>query len=231
MRRTVFLIFIFIVPFLITGCRKSKTNEVELYGNSFIHLNREKFNAPETWVIHNFFDSAFQVKLPAYMRKTQTIPMIDGCSRIIFMYRDTVKGAEYHYGRVGIDYYNHPNEVFPKSDEYISVDEQKVIFAPLIKAALRGYEDLYIRVPEGKIINGPFYESHLFQYNAGFVYDAFYRRKGHTEGKGAVSCHIFVMMNKTEAAAFCVSFHDQDSAIFSNLFDVVKTFKWNHIKN
>lgn len=227
-----YILSILIIIFFLTECWEVKVTEAEIYGNDFIHLNQEKFNAPETWIAHNLFDSAFQIKLPVYMHQEQTNSIGDGMSSVIFIYKDTVEGSEYHYGRVGIDYYYHPNGDFPKSYDYISHYSQ-IILAPLVTTALSGGDFFDYKIPEGKIINGPFYESHLLHYDTNFIYayDAFYRRKGHMKGRGAVSCHIFVMMNKTEAAAFYVSFHDQDSTIFSNLFNVMKTFKWNHVND
>ena len=66
-----------------------------------------------------------------------------------------------------------------------------------------------------------FYDHKIF-----YAYDAYHRRKGHTQGEGPVSCHIIHLMNKTEAALMTVSFYDKNSVLFENLFNVVKTFKW-----
>ena len=220
------------VSVLMIGCWDTKISDAELYGNTFIRLNDTYFRTPTTWVSHNLFDSAFHIKLPVYMRKTETVPMKNGCASIIFMHRDSIEGAEYHYGRVGIDYYYHPNGDFFKAQDYVLPSETEMMLAPVVKSALRGGKRVlnYV-VPEGEIINGPFYSSHRLQHDLAYAYDAYYRRKGHTKGEGPVSCHIFLMMNKTEAAMFTISFHDKDSVLFANLFNVVKTFKWNYINN
>lgn len=214
------------------SCSESKPlTDEEVYGNTFINIGSEDFEAPDSWITHNIFDSAFQIKLPPYMCQTESCPMREGCASTIFMYRDTTDADEYHYGRIGIDYYYHGVGDFNKANEYISYSEQEKALAPVVSRALSGEQKILdYTVPDGKLLNGPFYDSHLL-YNSGlfYAYDTYYRREGHTEGAGPVSCHIFLLMNKTEAALMTVSFHDKDSAMFDNLFKVVKTFKWAKI--
>ncbi len=216
------------VLFLV-GCWESEhVSNVELYGNTFIHIGYEDFDSPESWVTHNLFDSAFQIKLPPYMLKTESYPMRDGCAGIIFMYRDTTEANEYHYGRVGINYYYHGFGDFNKADEHISHSDLEKALSPIVSETLSGgLKILDYTVPDGELLNGPFYDSHfIFDRKLFYAYDAYYRRKGHTQGEGPVSCHIFLFMNKFEAALMTVSFHDKDSVLFDNLFNVVKTFKW-----
>lgn len=227
--KRIFLILPLFVTIFFTGCRKSKNiSDVELYGNTFIHIEYGDFNVPNSWITHNLFDSAFQIKLPPIMRETESYPMRDGCASYIFMFRDTTEASEYHYGRIGIDYYYHGLGDFNKADEYISYSDQERMFAPVIKQALSGGKiGSDFTVPQGELLNGPFYDSHhLYGGKFFYAYDAYYRRKGHTLGEGPVSCHIFLLMNKTEAVLLTVSFHDKDSVLFENLFNVVKTFKW-----
>ena len=100
--KRVFLILPLFATIFFSGCWESKhVSDVELYGNTFIHVGYEDFSAPDSWVTHNLFDSAFQIKLPPYMRNTESYPMRDGCASTIFMYRDTTDADEYHYGRIG----------------------------------------------------------------------------------------------------------------------------------
>lgn len=115
-----------------------------------------------------------------------------------------------------------------KADEYISYSDQEKTLAPVVSRALSGGQKILdYTVPDGELLNGPFYDSHhIYDRKFFYAYDAYYRREGHTQGEGPVSCHIFLLMNKTEAALMTVSFHDKDSVLFDNLFNVVKTFKW-----
>lgn len=228
MKRT--LLFLQILSTIIfIGCRESRSiSDVKLYGNTFIHVSDNDFIAPDNWIMHNLFDNAFQIKLPPYMHETESYPMRDGCASTIFMYRDTTETHEYHYGRIGIDYYYHDFGDFNKADEYISHSDQEKALAPVVNRALSGGQKISdYTVPDGELLNGPFYDSHHMYDNKFFyAYDAYYRRKGHTQGEGPVSCHIFLLMNKMEAALMTVSFHDKDSVLFENLFNIVKTFKW-----
>lgn len=229
--RHLFKILIFLYTITIVGCWGNKPiGDTELYGNSFIHLNYKDFQAPNNWKTHNLFDSAFQIQLPSYMQQTKSLPMTDGCSSVIFMYRDSADVENFHFGMVGIDYYYHAIGDFNKANEYISYSDQKKVLDPVVKIALSGGPKILdYTIPEGELLNGPFYDSHYLYDNKFFyAYDAYYRRKGHTE-KGPVSCHIFFLMNRTEAALITVSFHDKDSLLFSNLFNCVKTFKWTTI--
>lgn len=150
----------------------------------------------------------------------------------IFMYRDTTDINNYHYGRVGIDYYRHSGGIYAKANEYVNYSDLEIIFAPVLKNALSGGRKvLEYTVPDAELLNGPIYDSHsLFGEKLFYAYDAFYRRKGHTKGEGPVSCHIFLMMNKTEAALVTIAFHDKDSILFENLFNAVKTFQWYKIR-
>lgn len=219
---------------VLIGCLKYRhVSDVELYGNTFIRIAYEDFNTPESWASHNLFDNAFQIKLPPYMRETESYPMSEGCATTIFNYRDTTDAHEYHYGRIGIDYYYDGFGGYNKADDYISYIDQKKVLEPVVNKALSGGPiGSDYSVSDGELLNGPFYDSHqLFYRKPFYAYDVYYRRKGHTQGEGPVSCHIFLFMNKTEAALITVSFHDKDSVLFNNLFNVVKTFKWIKFNN
>jgi len=225
--KRIFLFLELLTTILFVGCMKSNTvSDVELYGNTFLHIDDEEFNVPNSWVTHNMFDSAFQIKLPSYMHKSMSYPMRNGYANTVFTYRDTTGTGKYHYGRIGLDYYRGD---FNKADEYISYSEQEKQLAPVVVRALSSRIKIPdYTVPDGKLLNGPFYDSHLLVRQNLYVYDASYRRKGNT-GEGPVSCHIFLMMNKTEAVLMTVSYHDKDSVLFKNLFNSVKTFEWTKI--
>lgn len=208
---------------MLYGCSNNRTiSDAEIYGNSFIRLGLEDFHAPSNWETHDMFYGAFKIQLPPYMKQTENKPLRDGYGCAIFMYRD-----KYHYGRLCVDYNYHRSGGFNKANDYIKYSEQVAILEPIVRGALSGGTTAYYTVPEGEIINGPFYDNH-YVYGC-YVYDAYYRRKGHTSGEGPVSCHIFLLMNKVESAVITVSYHDKDSLLFDNLFNSVKTFKWSNI--
>lgn len=228
-----YLVRILLILFIATmvSCWGNKHNsDAELYGNTFIHVDYKDFQAPNDWNTHCLFDNAFKIQLPPYMQQTEFHPMKDGCSSVVFMYRDSTDASEYHYGRVCIEYYYHAKGDFNKADEYISYSDQEMVLSPVVKRALSGgMKILDYTVPDGELLNGPFYDSHqIYDYKFFYAYDAYYRRKGHT-GNGPVSCHIFFLMNRTEATLMTVSFNDKDSVLFNNLFNFIKTFRWTTI--
>ncbi len=210
------------------GCRNNMPiSDKEIYGNTFIKLGFEDFHAPIDWETHDLFYGAFKMQLPPYMKQTENKPLRDGYGCAIFMYRDSTE--EYHYGRLSIDYNYHRSGGFNKANEYIKYSEQVAILEPIVRGALSSGKIANYTVPEGEIINGPFYDNH--NVCGCYVYDAYYRRKGHTSGEGPVSCHIFLLMNKVESALITVSYHDKDSVLFDNLFNAVKTFRWSNISH
>lgn len=227
------IITISVIAIFFIGCSDNKApSDLERYGNTFSHINNKRFEVPDNWNTHELFDGAFQIQLPNYMKQTESHPMGNSSANCIFMYRDTTDINNYHYGRVGIDYYRHSGGIYAKANEYVNYSDQEIIFAPVLKNALSGGRKvLEYTVPDAELLNGPIYDSHsLFGEKLFYAYDAFYRRKGHTKGEGPVSCHIFLMMNKTEAALVTIAFHDKDSILFENLFNAVKTFQWYKIR-
>lgn len=207
-------------------------NNYALYGNTFIKIDQEDFEIPSTWKPYDLCNDAFQIHLPDYMHVSTVDQYPDDKNpqkiTIIFNYNDTTQQHRYHYGRVGIDYYLAGNNNLGSAHDHLQQAEQEELFKPILSSALRGgkISDTY-SVPEGKIINGPFYDRYFLK-SMGLAYDVFYRRKGNT-GEGPVSCHIFFMQNKTECTTITVAYHDRDSLMFNDLFKVVKTFKWNNI--
>lgn len=233
-----FPIFLFLLTLIIFGCEQRKPiSSIELYGNSFIRLDiMEDFRAPSTWESLDLFDSAFHIQIPSYMKLTQTVPLQNGCQSVIYTYNDTTNSEEFHYGRIGIDYYKTKSPTFNKATDNL-LHEEESFMKPLVKSALKGGMKITENIisQDGEILNGPFYDIHSFftsppqnhlQY---FGYDAYYRRNGHVKGGSPVSCHIFLLMNSTESAVITVSHYDKDSLVFENMFKIIKTFKWNII--
>ena len=235
MKRLAFLWLV--TAILAIGCgNRKEVNTEELYGNSFIRLNvMEDFETPSSWECLELFDSAFHIRMPSYMKLSQTVPLQDGRQSLIYTYNDTTNSNDFHYGRIGIDYYKYPNTNFNKATDLLGYKDKEELLKPLVNAALKGGMKLTdkIIVQDGEILNGPFYDVHSFFTNANgkhtqyFGYDAYYRRSGHVKGGSPVSSHIFVLMNSTESAVITISHYDKDSLLFENMFKVIKTFKWN----
>lgn len=227
------LIYIIVcLSIVVFGCKGQKQHNNEFYGNSFIHIDNSDFKAPQNWLSYCLFDSSFQIKLPPYMVQRHYVPIGDSNSSVIFMYSDSTNTDEYHYGRVGIDYYYRGNGDFNKVTDHLTNTDREAILSPIVNRALKGGVLGEHKFPDGEILNGPFYKTHiLYDRTLFFAYDAFYRRNGAYKNDGAVSCHIFLLMNKYEAVVMTVSHFDKDSTLFDNLFNVVKTFKWTIIHN
>ena len=56
------------------SCTSHHVSDMELYGNTFIHLNDSDFTAPSDWVEDSLLDSSFTISIPPYMRPS----IIDG---------------------------------------------------------------------------------------------------------------------------------------------------------
>ena len=234
-----FPFLLFCLFFMVLGCeqRKQISNE-EFYGNSFIRVNMsEDFKAPDTWESMNLFDSAFHIQIPNYMKLSQTVPIQDGCQSVIFTYNDTTNSEDFHYGRIGIDYYKYSTPKFSKATENLDYHDREALLKPLITAALKGGQKISDKIvaQDGEVINGPFYDTQCFFYRGNgkyaqcFASDGYYRRNGHVKGGSPVSTHIYLLMNSTESAVITVSHYDKDSLIFENMFKIIKTFNWNNV--
>jgi len=211
------------------GCseRKPKT-DLEYYGNTFIKMSDDVFEAPIDWKRVVLGDGEFEIQMPAYMRDN-SMPHAEGASNqtYLFNYRDTTGRNESHYGRIAVDFIK--GKPFNLATEYISFKDQYDFWDPIVQQALKGGKGPDgFEVPDGKLLNGPHY-SELRSNVPIYIYDACYRRGGHIKGEGPVSVHMFFMMNKQEAAIMTISYHDKDSVLFKDLFNVVKTFKWKEI--
>lgn len=210
---------------------RKKISDLDYYGNTFIKMSNDVFDTPKDWNSFVLGDGNFEIQMPPYMRDN-SMPHADGSTRqtYLFNYRDTTENRKYHYGRIAIDFIKNDN--FKKATEYMPYGDQYDFWEPIVRQALKGSigKDGFV-FPDGKILNGPYYENlYLKCPNASiYVYDAFYRREGHIKGEGPVSVHMFLMMNKQEAAMMTISYHDKDSVLFKDLFNVVKTFKWKEI--
>ena len=227
-----------VLSLLAIGCGDNKQiSPEELYGNSFIRVDGTKtFETPSTWESLELFDSAFHIRIPNYMKQSESISSQDGCQSIIFVYNDTTNSDDYHYGRIGIDYYKSQSAKFNKATDYLQYRDEDALLKPLVNAALKGGKLTgNIVVQDGKVLNGPFYDvqSYFARLNGiqtqYYGYDAYYRRDGHIKGGSPVSSHICVLMNSTESAVITISHYDKDSLLFENMFKVIRTFKWNNI--
>lgn len=226
-----YCILIFCLVVVTTSCtERKKLSDSDFYGNSFINLSDYEFYAPENWKSYVLGDGEFEIKMPPYM-KENSFPQKEGTSHhtYIFNYRDTSELAESHYGRIAIEFLNDESRTFNKATDYISLNEQYDFWGPIVEQALKGGKGADgFEVPDGKLLNGPHCKE-LRSNSPIIIYDAFYRRGGHIKDEGPVSVHLFYLMNKKEAAMMSISFHDKDSVLFRNLFNVVKTFRWKEI--
>ncbi|GAB6963285.1 hypothetical protein J5A51_04685 [Prevotella fusca JCM 17724] len=157
--------------------------------------------------------------------KSSRTNFIDKSEGTTFSFNDTTDSKKYFYSRVAIDYFREKQGTFAKRNEYILVSEVYKLLDKMVDAEIKN-PDL--------ILNGPFYDcSETNQmpstdngFTSTYYLDTFYRRKGLT-GNGPVSVHIFIMQNYDKMVKMMISYHDKDSLTFNNLFQSIKTFKWN----
>lgn len=211
-----------------TSCSEKKhISDVELYGNTFIKMSHDVFDAPNDWKTYEFGDGEFEIQIPPYMTD-YSMPQKEGATNQTyeFKYMDKDGRLTSHYGRVAVDFIKNN---FNLATEYLSLKDQYDFWEPIVQRALKGGKGVDGFVyPDGKLLNGPICDE--LRSNAPIrIYNACYRRGGHIKGEGPVSVNMFLLMNKQEAAMITVSYHDKDSVLFKDLFNVVKTFKWKEI--
>ena len=229
MKKFYYIAFSYVLVLMVGCSDKKNLSDVLIYGNSFIYIDDTEFEPPADWKTHKFFYGAFQIQLPPYMFKTDSASLSEEfCSSSVFMYRDSLNDEEFHYARISIDYYYNPYVDYNMANEVLNIESQKEIMWPIVKRNIRGGKRIAGFVTKNdNIINGPFYRVLKLSKHRQFkVHDAFYRRAGHGD---PVSCHLYLLMNKKECTMMMVSYHDRDSLIFKNLFNVVKTFKWRRL--
>ena len=64
------------------ACTNHHVSDVELYGNTFIHLNDSDFTAPSDWVEYSLMDSSFTISIPPYTinnRRYENVGKERGC--------------------------------------------------------------------------------------------------------------------------------------------------------
>lgn len=219
--------FLLLTCLLIATSCSENISDLERYGNTFIKLSDDVFVAPDNWKSYVLGDGEFELHMPPYM-KDNSMPHVEGEANqtYLFNYRDTTENGENHYGRVAVDFIKNN---FNLATDYISNKDQYDFWEPIVQQALKGRKmsDGFV-VPDGKLLNGPHYNE-LRSNIPIHIYNACYRRGGHIKGEGPVSVNMFFMMNKQEAAMITISYHDKDSVLFKDLFNVVKTFKWKKI--
>lgn len=229
--------FFFILACLLTAtsCSEKKhISDVERYGNTFIKMSNDVFYAPNNWKSYVLGDGEFEIQLPSYMRDN-SMPHVEGAANqtYLFNYRDTTRHGESHYGRVAIDFIKNN---FNLATDYVLLTDQYDFWEPIVQKALKGGKGADgFEVPDGKLLNGPICNELELRSNVPVhiapvrIYNACYRRGGHIKGEGPVSVNMFLLMNKLEATMITISYHDKDSVLFKDLFNVVKTFKWKEI--
>lgn len=59
--------------FVAFSCTKSKPmSDLEFYGNTFIKMSDEVFEAPDDWIRVVLGDGEFEISIPPYMRNNST---------------------------------------------------------------------------------------------------------------------------------------------------------------
>lgn len=220
------IVFVFVAMFL-SGCVENIRSDRELYGNTFINIGGEEFEVPDDWVLYNLMDSACSIMMPTYMTETflDGVDIIDKNVGTTFTYRSTIDTVnhsyKHHYSRVAIDYIKAKSGTFAKPNQFVLNAE---MYASLEKMVDNEIHDRNL------ILNGPFMQCATVNMNGRFTstyfLDTYYRRKS-VIGEGPVSVHIFIMQNDDKMVKMMVSYHDEDSLVFKDLFQSVKTFMWN----
>jgi hypothetical protein len=225
-----FFPFLF-VSLVAIGCTKRKISDMEYYGNTFINVSDEEFEAPDDWKRVVLGDGEFEIQMPPYMQQSALpshveLGVIPPNQAFVFRYTDTTGKREYHYGRISVDFTR--DRQFGLATDYLPVNVQYDLWEPIVHGALKGGDHYGVHVPDGKLLNGPHCKI-VYSYYPNYIYNVCYRRGGHIKGKGPVSVNVFLLMNKKEAAVITISHHDKDSLLFKDLFNVVKTFRWREI--
>lgn len=217
---------------LLQSCSDKKYSDKKIYGNSFINIEFDNdFKQPLDW--KKYSNDVYNISIPDYMKRQNWDVdsfIADKPSVIVFRCNDK------HYGRIEI-VYNKGYAKYNYADYMVGVYEQNTkkqldeIVTENIDAGT--VHNGQVKVKEAKLLNGPFYacynlSSNQNNYTSFYVVDVFYRRSGYY-GNGPVSCHIFFLQNRSEMVRMTISYRDSDSAIFKNMFNVVRTFKWNKI--
>ena len=232
MKNIAWIGFVIMIACMVISCKQRKVSDMELYGNTFIHINMDDFDVPYNWTEYELMDGACSIMMPPYMKKTvwDGTDVIDDKKGTNFCYNDTtdwndsvsVKSRKYYYTRVYVDYIRASHGTFSKPGDIVSSAETD---QQLEQMAYNEIQDRTL------ILNGPFVDW-FFTNNPltngqkpTQVLDTYYRRKGLT-GEGPVSVHIFLIQNDDKAVKIMMAYHDKDSLEFRDLFNAAKTFRW-----
>ena len=220
------LLCLFCFAFLLVACKKKVPSEIEMYGNTFGRISCDEFQVPCYWSKYNLMDSSCSIMMPPNMRETSFdgVDIIDKEMGTNFCYHDLKNRNNHYYCRVTIDYIRAQKGTFLMPSEWALNTE--------IKMAL---DEIVDRETENKrlILNGPYFDCLTTnqkiknnKYTRTYFLDTYYRRKSVT-GDSPVSVHIFCLQNDDKMIKMMIAYHDKDSIVFKNLFNSIKTFKWN----
>ena len=238
MRKFIMIVVSIVVAF--ASCTRHHVSDMELYGNTFLHLTDSDFTVPSDWVEYSLIDSSFTISIPPYMRLSLIYGMrMVEKDEVVFSHNDSVTNGEHKYGRIWIGYSKVPEGTANTVTDYINTYEPQTYQAleTIVNNALgKGQNSPSDQngVPAGVVLNGPFYQClniGKYDWHSLYAIDAYYRRGGHTKGKGAVSCHIFIVQNYDEMVQITMSHHDKDSLDFKDMFKAIKTFRWSNVKS
>ena len=228
------LIIVVGIIFLLLSCSDKKYSDKKIYGNSFINIEFDNgFKQPLDW--RKYSNDVYDISIPYYMKRQNWDVdsfIADKPNVIVFRYNDK------HYGRIEIVYtkgdvkYNYADHMVDIYEQNTKKQLDEIVTENVDAGTIHNG---LIKVKEAKLLNGPFYacynlSSNQNNYASFYVVDVFYRRSGY-DGNGPVSCHIFFLQNRSEMVRMTISYRDSDSTIFKNMFNVVRTFRWNKINS
>ena len=218
------ILFCFVL--LLMSCKERIPSEFEMYGNTFGCISSDEFKIPNNWVCYNLMDSAFRIMMPPNMRQTafDGSYIIDKEKGTNFCYSDSIDKRKHYYCRVAIDYIRAKRGTFAKPDEWVLNAKNTMALDQMVDMEIKD---------RTLILNGPYFYCsttdqifHNGKFEHTYYLDTYYRRKS-IIGESPVSAHIFILQNDDKMVKMMIAYHDKDSLVFKNIFNSIKTFKWN----